>query len=282
MNITVAIPCYNGAAYVGRAIKAVLDQSRPADEILVVDDGSTDDSAEIIRRYPVRFIQHDGNKGLAAARNSAIAAASGDVLVFVDVDAYADRHLLAVMLEGYREPQVAGVGGQGIEANIHSRADRWRKAHASQSHGQRPKEVDFLYGLCMSFRLDALREVGGFDPAFRTNAEDMDIGLRLNAAGYRLRYEPGARVYHQRTDDVASLKRAMTAWYAGAYRAKRSNQAQPWRLFAGTLRRIIRDPLEDIFVTRELALAPLSVSIGIIKMKALLRARISYQEGKGQ
>lgn len=278
MKVTVAIPCFNGAAHIGRAIEAILNQSRPADEVLIVDDGSTDNSAQIVRRYPVRLIPHNGNRGLATVRNTAIASASGDVLVFVDADAYAAPRLLESLMRGYDGPEVGGVGGQGIEANVQSRADRWRRAHASQSHGRRPREVDFLYGLCMSFHQDALREVGGFNPTFRTNAEDIDIGLRLNAAGHCLRYEPEAKVYHQRTDDEASLKRTMAAWYAAAYRAKRLNRAQPWRLFAGTLRRIVADPLIDIFVIRDPALVPLSLSIGLIKLRALLQAKVGYGE----
>ena len=276
LKVTVAIPCYNGARYVGRAIESVLNQSRPADEVLVVDDGSTDDSAEIIRRYPVRLIQHDGNRGLSTARNNAIHAAGGDVLVFVDVDAFADSELLAELLRHYDDPKISGVGGQGIEMNVHSLADRWRQAHASQTHGKRSKDVEFLFGLCMSFRLDALKEIGGFDPAYRTNAEDVDMGIRLNAAGYRLRYEPKAKVYHQRSDDEASLRRAMTTWFTQAYRARKVNQAKPWKMFAGTLRRIVVDPLKDIFIIRDLALAPLSISIGFLKLNALIQAASTY------
>lgn len=278
MKVTVAIPCYNGALCVGRALESVLRQSHPADEILVIDDGSTDSSAEIIRRYPVRLIQHDGNQGLAVARNSAVEAASGDVIVFVDVDAFADSCLLTTLLKHYNDPRVGGVGGQGIESNIHSLTDRWRRAHASQNHGQRSKDVEFLHGLCMSFRLTALREVGGFNPAFRTNAEDVDIGIRLNAAGYRLCYEPEAKVYHQRTDDEASLRRTMVAWFAESYRARRLNRAQPWRMFAGTLRRIVVDPLKDILIIRDLALVPLSISIGLLKLRTLIGAALAYEE----
>lgn len=278
MKVTVAIPCYNGAQYVERAIEAVLSQSHPADEVLVIDDGSIDNSAEIIRRYPVRLVQHDGNQGLAMARNTAIKAASGDVIVFVDVDAFADPNLLAALLKHYDDPKISGVGGQGIEANIHSLADRWRQAHASQNHGWRSKDVEFLFGLCMSFRLDALRKVGGFNPAFRTNAEDVDIGIRLNAAGCRLRYEPGAKVYHQRTDDGESLKRAMVAWFAESYRARKVNRAQPWKMFAGTLRRIVVDPAKDIFTVRDLALVPWSILIGFLKLKSLLQAALTCEE----
>jgi GT2 family glycosyltransferase len=265
----VAIPCYNGAAFVGQAIESVLGQSHPPFEVLVIDDGSTDASAEIIQSYPVRLLQHVHNKGLAHARNSAINVATGDILVFLDVDAFADTELLANLLSGYDSPDVAGVGGQGIESNLRSVADRWRRVHASQGHGNAPKDVEFLYGLCMSFRLEMLRQVGGFNGAFRTNAEDMDVGLRIRSAGYRLRYLPQAQVYHQRTDDKNSLKRTMAAWYAAAYRAKRINNAQPWRLLAGTLRRLITDPFIDLAYERDWRLAKLSWQIGWVKLRAL-------------
>lgn len=271
-SVSVAIPCFDGADYVGQAIQSVLDQSHPADEVLVIDDGSADGSAALVRRYPVRLIEHGRNKGLACARNTAVECAEGEVLVFLDVDAVADPTLLVTLLSGYDCAAVGGVGGQGIESNIHSLADRWRKAHATQGHGIKPKDVEFLFGLCMSFRVDVLREVGGFNSAFRTNAEDMDIGLRIRAAGYRLRYLPSAKVYHQRTDDEISLRRAMANWYAAAYRAKRINGARPWKLFAGTLRRLASDPLTDLLLQRDVELARLSWRLGWTKLYALWRA----------
>jgi GT2 family glycosyltransferase len=271
MTVTAAIPCYNGASFLGGAIESLLAQTRPAEEILVIDDGSTDGSVEIARNYPVALVQHGNNRGLAAARNTAISRAQCDIIAFLDVDAVAAPDWLEVLLSGY-EPHIGGVGGQGIEANIHSLADRWRQAHASQNHGQRPKEVEYLVGLCMSFRREALERVGGFDLAFRTNGEDMDIGMRLTAAGYRLRYVPEARVYHQRTDDEASLKRTMSAWYSAAYSARRVNRQYPWKLFAGTLRRIIVDPVADLVAHRDIEMARLSWQIGWIKLRALWQA----------
>jgi len=273
VKVTAAIPCYNGARYVGHAIESLLNQSRPADEILVIDDGSTDGGADIIRRYPVKLVQHVRNEGLAAARNTAIAAATGDILAFVDVDAFADVDCLKVLLGGYDDARVGGVGGRGIESNIHSLADRWRQLHASQGYGDTPKYVEHLHGICMSFRLSALHQVGGFNAGFRTNGEDVEIGLRLNAAGYRLRYLPGAKVYHQRSDDESSLRRAMAAWCVGAYRARCVNHRQPWRAFAGTLRRMVVDPASDLLIERDLALARLSWRICWDKLRAMVGRR---------
>jgi len=124
----------------------------------------------------------------------------------------------------------------------------------------------------MSFRLEALREVGGFDSAFRTNAEDMDVSLRLRKAGYRLRYLPDARVYHQRTDDEASLVRTMAAWYGAAYQAKWRNQAQPWRLLVGMLRRLVMDTLSDLIMARDREMARLSWRMGWVKLRAVWQA----------
>lgn len=278
MNVTVAIPCYNGEQYVGRAIESVLDQSRPADEILVIDDGSTDDSLNIIQRYPVRLVKHEDNRGLAEARNTAIDEAQGDILIFVDVDAFADQHLVEILLSPYINTQVGGAGGQGIESNIQSVADRWRSMHAKQSHGDQPKKVPFLFGLCMSYRLKVLKEVEGFDPRFTTNAEDVDLGLRVNAAGYDLYYFPEAKVYHQRTDNIDSLKLTMMRWYEAGYYAARFNRAHPWKLFAGTLRRIITDPIKDMAVFCDPELAPLSIKINLLKLRSLILAVRNYNE----
>lgn len=280
MRVTVAIPCYNGSPYIGAVIESVLSQTLPADEVLVVDDGSTDGSAEIIRQYPVCLIQHETNQGLAAARNSAMERATGDVIVYIDADAIADSHLLATLIHGYDSSDIGGVGGQGVEVNVCSLADRWRRRHARQSHGDRPKDVEFLFGLCMSFRLKVLREVGGFNPAFRTNAEDIDVSLRLRKVGYRLRYMPHAKVYHQRIDNEISLVRTIAAWYEAAYHARWMNNAHPWKLFAGTIRRLVTDPLFDLIIERDWELARLSWQIGWVKLRTLWRASRAIERRK--
>ena len=148
MTVTIAVPCYNGASYIGGCIEALLKQTSPADDILVVDDGSTDQSKAILSRYPVNVLTHKQNLGLSAARNTALQHASTDLIAYVDADAYADPCMLERLLAVFEKISVSGVGGQGIEAVQETIYDRWRKLHAFQGHGNRflPK-VDFLYGL---------------------------------------------------------------------------------------------------------------------------------------
>jgi len=277
LAISVAIPCYNGAAFVGSAIESILAQRRSAGQIIVVDDGSTDDSVDVIGGYSVTLVQHATNQGLAHARNSAIEAASGDILVFVDVDALADPTLLAVLAAGYSDDSIGGVGGQGIESNIRSLADRWRRAHATQGHGSRKKLVEFLPGLCMSYRLKLLRELGGFNTRFWTNGEDMDMGARVRKAGYDILYLPAAKVYHQRTDDVHSLKRTMANWYKASYQVKRINGDPVWKQYAGIMRRLVTAPLHDLFIEHDIQLARLSWEIGWEKYKAVRTAAAQFE-----
>jgi cellulose synthase/poly-beta-1,6-N-acetylglucosamine synthase-like glycosyltransferase len=213
--------------------------------------------------------------GLAAARNTALRHTDADVLVFVDADAYADADMLAALLPEFaRHEDVVGVGGQGVEAVQETIYDRWRALHASQGYGPRRRErCDHLFGLCMAYRRAPLLAMRGFNVLFRSNAEDVDVGLRLNAAGYRLVYTPRARVSHQRRDDHASLRRAMYQWYYWAFLAKRMNGRWPWSLAAGTLRRLFwSDTWPDLLERRDGALLLLDVEMAIIKMQALLAA----------
>lgn len=273
MKVTAVIPCCNAGLYLGQTLESLVRQTRPADEILVVDDGSTDDTATLAQAAGVRLVKHRGNRGLAAARNTALACAIGEVLVFVDADAFADERLVEVLLAGYDATDVAGVGGQGIEVNVQSAYDRWRALHGAQGHGPRPlNRCEFLFGLCSSYRRAALEAVGGFDERYRTNAEDVDVGARLNAAGYRLAYRPQAIVYHQRSDDRASLEIMLDRRFYWAYVARRANRARPGVLWLGVLRSLIYDPVADLVVRRSPALAVLDLVAAGVKFRAILRA----------
>lgn len=271
MHVTVAIPCYNGAGFLEQTIESILGQRRPADEVLVIDDGSTDESAAIAARYPVRLVSHPINLGLSAVRNSAITETSGDILAFIDVDASAHPAWLETLCKSFADANISGVGGPGIESNINNKVDRWRQLHATQGHGDSYlAHAPHLFGLNMSFRVDALRKVGGFDTTLRTNAEDMDVGYRLSDAGYCLVYRPDAIVYHRRRDDLDSMRKTMYRWYYWAFVVKRKNGRNPWTLAAGTLRRMLwTDTAPDLFVRRDRELVKLDIQMARVKLAAL-------------
>ena len=206
MRVSVLIPCYNRAQHIGQVVSCAMEQTRQPDEIIAVDDASTDESVAVLGKLPVTLLCHERNQGPAAARNTALKAASGDIVLYIDADAYADPHLIETLLQVYEQRsdnRIGGVGGRGIESNVSTVYDRWRQLHARQDFGSRPRSnVPYLFGLCASYRRDALLQVGGFDTFFPINAgEDADVGYRLRKSGYRLWYTPQAVVYHQHADD---------------------------------------------------------------------------------
>lgn len=277
VNISIIIPSYNRAEHIGNVIQALIDQLGPKDEIIVVDDCSTDDSIRVIERYPVNLIAHPQNKGPATARNTGLEIASNEIALFIDSDAYAAPGLLdkiRVVYDTDTLNEIGGVGGQGIEEQVHTVYDQWRKYHANQSFGPTTKNnITYLFGLCASYRRDVLNKIGGFDPFYRINAgEDLDIGFRVRQAGYRLYYEPGAIVYHQHSDTRASLLRVQYNWFFWSYLAKHRTNSMPWTLFAGTFRRLFTDTFTDLIFRRDFQLVELDLVMFYVKMTALWKA----------
>ncbi len=272
-SITIAVSCYNGAPFIGRTIECLLAQTEPAEEVIVVDDGSTDHTAEIVRQYPVKLIQHPENLGLSVGRNTLWQAARTDWIVYIDADAFAEPRMLAALAQVIDQNAMDGVGGRGIEAVQDTLFDRWRCRHAIQGHGEKAHKVEHLFGLCMAYRRSVLAMVGGFDIRLRTNAEDLDMGYRLTDAGFQLSYMPEAIVYHQRRDTHASLVKMMHTWYYWAFLVKKKNKRNPWTLAAGTLKRMLwKDTLSDLLVQRDWGLAKLDLELSLVKLRALGQA----------
>jgi len=102
--VSVIVPTYNRAKYIKRAMDSVLDQTRPPDELIIVDDGSTDNTSEVIEQtigraaFPVRVLRRE-NRGAAAARNVGITHAAGDILCFLDSDDWWDKRKIELQLE---------------------------------------------------------------------------------------------------------------------------------------------------------------------------------------
>lgn len=213
--VTVYIPAYNAAEFLARSIEGLLAQTlRPA-EILVIDDGSTDSTASIAEAYPqVTLIRHECNRGLGAARNTAVGAAQSEFVASIDADCVADSGWLANLVPHFADPRIAGVGGRLIEGVQRSIADRWRTAHMPQEWGplfiRNPK---FLFGCNNVFRRSAVLEAGGYDERMRTNGEDTGISAQLRRRGCEYAYEPAARATHLRHDTIPSILETYWRWW---------------------------------------------------------------------
>ena len=214
-DITVYIPAYNVARFLPTAIESLLAQTLEPAEIMVIDDGSKDDSAGVARRYPqVAVVRHERNSGLAAARNTAFRAARGEFVASLDADCVAEPTWLEKLSQHLTEKKIAGAGGFLREGVRDSIADRWRAAHMRQEWGAAPvRNPKFLFGCNNIFKRAAVLEAGGYDETMRTNGEDCELSRRLYAKDWELIYDPAAQATHLRCDSVKSILDTYWRWW---------------------------------------------------------------------
>jgi cellulose synthase/poly-beta-1,6-N-acetylglucosamine synthase-like glycosyltransferase len=216
-SISIIIPALDASRTIGRCLAALDRQSLPREcfEVIVVDDGSTDDTAELARRRGAIVMRLARNVGPAAARNAGLAAARGDLIVFTDADCEPADNFVAALTAELHD---AGVGGAKGAYTTRQRSLVARFVqHEYESRYRRASEqtwIDFVDTYAACFRRADLERVGGFDPRFRV-CEDQELSFRLAEAGLRIRFVPAARTAHLHTDRLGPYlrKKFRIAWW---------------------------------------------------------------------
>lgn len=246
--LTVVICSLNGAGRIGRALDAMDAQTIRDDlEVVVVDDGSTDGTGDLARARGLTVIRHDRNRGLSAARNTGMRAATAPIVAFIDDDCEPFPPWAELLMAGYADDgtgrEVTGVGGpvvpitgSGFMARYVERNNRHEPLELELTASQalpyrfllylrnqwttRPpkprRDVYSFTGGNMSFRRDALLEVGGFDERFRFGSEEEDLSRRLRRTGRdRLVFVPEAWLSHRFEPTLRSVLRRNIAYGRG-------------------------------------------------------------------
>jgi glycosyltransferase involved in cell wall biosynthesis len=213
-DITVYVPCFKAGRTVDACMGALLGQSLVPRRFLAIDDGSP----QPLALAGVEVIRHSVNSGLAAARNTALAACETPLIASVDADVVADRdwlaRLLAALNEAASSHPMGGAGGRLTEHYQQRLADRWRAVHMAQHWGpERILNPRFLYGANTLLVADEVRHGGGYDMALRTNNEDRVLSEALVARGLGLVYEPRATCRHLRQDGCRSILQGYWQWH---------------------------------------------------------------------
>jgi glycosyltransferase involved in cell wall biosynthesis len=205
-TISIIIPTFNGASRIGKCLDALLAQSAKRDlEILVVNDGSTDDTPRVVGRYSgVRLITQ-ANAGPAAARNRGALEARGTILLFTDDDCVPMPDWLDAMLEPFKDPDVVGAKGiyRTLQRQLAARfvqieyEDKYRLMAGLES-------IDFIDTYSAAFIRDRFLEMSGYDTSFPVAcAEDIELSYRMSARGWKMKFAPGAVVYHTHPDSFS-------------------------------------------------------------------------------
>ena len=226
-TFSIIVPVKNEERVVGRLLNALLNLNYPAEkrEIIVVEDGSTDHTADVCTAFAkehknVRILQRTVSNGKPSALNYGLAHAKGDIVAVFDADNVPDTEALTTVCEYFKEPGVAAV--QGRTASINSTQNMltqfisyeetvWCEAYL------RGKDVLHLFvhlrGSCQFIRRDVLDKLEGFCEAVLS--EDMEISARLTENNYKIRYASDVIAWQESPSDWKTLFKQRTRWFRG-------------------------------------------------------------------
>lgn len=208
--ISVVIPAYNSEETIGLAIKGVLSQIEIGEfELIVVDDGSTDKTAQIIKSFSVVKYIYQENAGPASARNRGAHAAEGDIIFFTDSDCIPSPDWIAKLLVYFCEPEIAVVSGTYDLVDEGSLLSKCIHQEIMYRHKQHMPVYPKSFGSYnFSVRKKVFDEVGGFNQHYRTaSGEDNDLSYKILKAGYRIYFANDARVQHHHTSSLKKYLR---------------------------------------------------------------------------
>jgi GT2 family glycosyltransferase len=205
----VVVPVYNGAETIAACMDSLLALRYPEHrvEVLVVDNGSRDGTADVLLRYDGRIVRlEESTRGPGAARNAGLRRAGGDVVAFTDADCRVDPDWLTAVVAPLEDPRV-GIAGGTIRA-MPPIGDVARFGEIIHDHRRAIEVFEPPYAITMNWasRRAVLQELGGFEERFR-RAEDVDLSYRMVQAGYMLAFAPAAVVYHHNEEHLAGLFR---------------------------------------------------------------------------
>ena len=201
--VSVIIPAFCEQEVIAKSVSAALGINYPHFEVIVVNDGSTDRTVEMVRPFltdpRVRLLDKQVNEGKAMALNDAIMCSKGELLFIMDADAVPDRNVLRAMVPHFRSARVAGVAGNPRVRNANNLLSRLQAVEFSSVIGLM-RRAQRIWGrvMCISgvvgmFRKSALIDVGLYSPGMAT--EDIDLTWKLQAKFYDIRYEGSALVW---------------------------------------------------------------------------------------
>jgi len=223
MKVSLLICCYNEEKVIANCIVSCLNQTRPADEIIVVDDASTDLTYKILKKYQkkiklLRLFKNGGNKSYA--QQYGLQFISGDIFITIDADSMLDQHFIERIVDDFVDEKVVAVGGY-----IKSSRYNWLTACRALDytigqniHKLAQSYLNFLFvipGTAGAFKTEIFKKYINFE--HDTVAEDLDFTYKLHKKGLKIKYDRQAIVYTQDPTDLKSYINQMRRWYGGGW-----------------------------------------------------------------
>lgn len=202
ITISIIIPVYNGGDAFRRCLEALSQTTYPHWDCLVIDDGSTDGSAQLAQSFGAAVIASRAPRsGPAQARNQGVQAAKGDVIFFIDADVLAKPDTISQVAQIMQDGSLAACFGSYDDAPTEPNfLSQYRNLQHHYVHQVGSEEAFTFWSGCGAIRREIFLQMGGFNVAAypRPSIEDIELGYRLRAAGHRIRLEKSLQVGHMK------------------------------------------------------------------------------------
>jgi GT2 family glycosyltransferase len=257
--VSVIIPTYNGASRICRCLDSLKRQTSRCDlEVIVVNDGSSDNTIDVIQHlYPWVRLINQKNAGPATARNRGASAAGGHIIMFTDDDCETAPGWLDAMLQPFNDPEVVGTKGAYRTSQTQLMA-RFVQAEYEDKYrimAQYPN-IDFIDTYSAAFRREKFWEMNGYDTEFPVAcAEDVELSYRMAARDWKMKFVPDAIVYHQHPNSFLEY-------------IKKKFKFAFWRVLAvrKNPQKAIRDTHTPQLMKLQLLFVPMLVSCGVLDL----------------
>src|SRR5574341_1151960 len=218
--ISVIVPANNAEKTIAQCLDGLAAQTKPADEIIVVDDGSRDATGEIAQTRGARVLRQS-NLGAAAARNVGAQNARGEVVLFIDADCVPDAHWIEAMTAPFADVSIVGAGGMK-QTNQRALGPAFIQMEFDYRYAQvrAHRYIDFIDSGTAAYRRDIFLKNNGFDTRL-ADAEDVELSFRLSQQGFKMAFAPSAIVYraHQTSLwEYLHLKFTYAYWRSFVYK----------------------------------------------------------------
>ena len=234
-KVSVIIPAYNEEKVIAKSIESILNQTYKNIELIVVDDGSTDNTSLVVQKYtyfPFVKLYKKPNGGKAKAINYGIERASGELIMVVDADSKLQKDAIELMAVYFEDPEIAAVAGSVFVSNQNNIITKLQALEYIEGlnmvrNGQAfLKLVNIIPGPIGMFRKKALYDVGLYDDD--TFAEDCDVTLKLISQGYKIDFESDAIAKTEAPENIFDLIKQRYRWTRGILQAIKKHRKLLW------------------------------------------------------
>lgn len=211
LSLSIIIPVFKGGDFFRRCLAHVTQFAPPNSEVVVVVDGGTDDSWQIAEDFGIPAVRLRQNGGPARARNVGAAAATGDILFFLDADVAIGADTLNRVVDSFqRHPQFSAlIGSYDNAPGAPNFLSQYKNLLHHYTHQTASPEASTFWGACGAIRREVFLEMGGFDESYRQPCiEDIELGYRLKQAGHRILLDRSVQVKHLKRWEPVSLLKA--------------------------------------------------------------------------